>query len=190
MKKRPNRPIAQDDRRQATSPQLVDALALDTPERILAYCREMGFINGTITDVQRLIEGTPNLSLSFEDIGENDAYIRRLDDGSFSIVVNKKHPRTRQRFSMAHEYIHFQMHRPEIDGMALGEKILHRNDERNRIEYQANSGAGEILMPENVFRRVAIENKGSIAALAEAFDVSTLAVRFRARELGIPGHGL
>lgn len=192
MRKSPNRPI-----NRTMLPQTAPALtldqsinALDTPERIIAYCRSAGLINGTETDIEALIRATPELVLSFEAISPNDAYIQKLDDGRYKIAVNSAHPRNRQRFSMAHEYIHYQMHRPEIENMPLGERIMHRNDERNRIEYQANQYAGAILMPEDTFKETIAKLGGNVEKIASAFGVSTLAARFRARDLGISGHGL
>ena len=168
----------------------LDPTALDTPERILAYCQKAGLIQGNSTDIESLIRGNPELTLDFEDIGEFDAFIEKLDPSRFRIVVNRGHPKTRQRFSMAHEYVHYQMHRPEIDSMPSGERILHRSEERDRVEYLANDYAGQILMPETVFRVVAAIKKGDVNAIAAEFNVSSLAVRFRAKTLGIAGHGL
>ena len=189
MRKRPNRPI---DRTlfDFGEERVLDAAALDTPERVLAYCQDQGFFNGTITNIQGLIEDNPELSLDFEDIGEYDAYIKKVGDNHFQIVINKKHSKTRQRFSMAHEYVHYQVHRKEIENMHLGERILHRNEDRDSIEYQANQYAGEILMPETTFTQIAHEKNGDIPEIAKEFHVSPLAVRFRAKILGISGHGL
>lgn len=195
MKKKPSRPIDLtliDEADVLTSTATVDqsALALDTPERIVAFCRSTGLINGAETDIETLIRRTPNLELDFADISPNDAYIEKVDNENYKIVINSRHPRTRQRFSMAHEYVHFQMHRSEIEKMPKGEMIMHRNDERNRIEYQANRYAGFILMPEDTFRSVSSTENGKVEAIASRFGVSSLAVRFRARDLGIDGHGL
>ncbi|MFC4346983.1 ImmA/IrrE family metallo-endopeptidase [Kordiimonas lipolytica] len=187
MKKRPQRPI---DRSLYNEGPELDATALDTPERILSYCRSKGFINGASTDIKAVIESNPFLRLEFDDIGENDAFIEKIDDQMYRIVINARHSRTRQRFSMAHEYIHYQLHRDEIERMPKGERILHRNEERNSIEYQANQLAAEILMPEQTFFQVARASKGSIERIASEFDVSQLAVRYRAKTLGIGGHGL
>lgn len=189
MRKRPIRPI---DRTlfKFDEEQSLIATALDTPERVLAYCRDHGFLNGNVTDIQQLIEDNPELTLTFENIGDYDAYIEKIDEHHFRIVINSKHSKTRQRFSMAHEYVHYQVHRQEIENMPHGERILHRSEEKNRIEYQANEYAAEILMPELSFKQVAHIKNGDIAEIAEEFNLSPLAVRYRAKNLGIAGHGL
>lgn len=189
MRKRPNRPI---DRTlfQAGKEESLNAGALDTPERVLAYCQDQGLIDGNATNIQGLIEGNPELSLDFENIGEYDAYIEKTDEKHYRIVINSKHSPTRQRFSMTHEYVHYQVHRQEIKNMPRGERILHRSEERNRIEYQANNYAAEILMPELAFLQISRAKNGDISEIAKEFRVSPLAVRYRARTLGIAGHGL
>jgi Zn-dependent peptidase ImmA (M78 family) len=193
MRKSPRRPIS---RSNSAADQIYesalsqDVIALDTPERVVEYCRKAGLINGTETNIEELIRKTPGLELEFADTSPNDAYIEKLDEENYRIVINSKHPRNRQRFSMAHEYVHYQMHRPDIEKMPKGERIMHRNDERDRVEYQANRYAGMILMPEDVFREAVNTFSGNIQSIAEAFGVSTLAARFRAKDLEIRGHGL
>lgn len=184
MRKSPNRPINIESRNPAL---IVSATAdvLDTPERILDYCQKKGYINGNQTDIRALIEGDEKLILSFEDLDGYDAYIQKMDDGRYKIAVNRKHPETRQRFSMAHEYIHYQMHRDHIERMPIGERILHRDEQRNSIEYQANRYAAEILMPEETFFAVMHECNGDIAAMAAALGVSVAALRYRADALGV-----
>ena len=189
MRKRPIRPI---DRTlfSAGEEQPLDAAVLDTPERVLAYCQDQGFFDGNATDIRDLIEDNPELSLDFEDIGEYDAFIEKTDENQYRIVINSKHPPTRQRFSMAHEYVHYQVHRQEIENMPRGERILHRSEERNSREYQANQYAAEILMPKLAFTQIARAKNGDISEIAKEFHVSPLAVRYRAKILGIAGHGL
>lgn len=189
MRKRPKRPIDTKLYR-ADEEQSFDATALDTPERVLAFCHDHGFLDGDATDIRRLIESNPALSLHFEDIGGYDAYIEKVKDDRYRIVINRKHSQTRQRFSMAHEYAHYQVHRDEIEKMPHGERILHRSEERDNIEYQASQYAAEILMPELAFTQIARAKNGDISEIAKEFHVSPLAVRYRAKSLRIAGHGL
>jgi Zn-dependent peptidase ImmA (M78 family) len=55
---------------------------------------------------------------------------------------------------------------------------------------QANSFASEVLMPEGDFRKMVRDGKNKIDELAQEFGVSTLALRIRAKNLGMSGHGL
>lgn len=187
--KRPKRPI---DRTlfEVGEGQSLDPAALDTPERVLAYCKDQGLINGNATDIQRLIEDNPELSLDFENIGKYDAYIEKTAENHYRIVINSRHSKTRQRFSMAHEYVHYQAHRQKIENMPPGERILHRGEEPDEIEYLANRHAAEILMPSSAFKQIVRARNGDISKIAKEFQVSPLAVRYRAKALEIGGHGL
>ena len=159
--------------------------SLDTIDRILSYCRKMGFINGNVTDIQSLIEKTEGLELVFEDLGHSDASIEKVSPELYRIKINSRHPKRRQRFSMAHEYAHYQLHRSHLDNLSGGEQILHRSAERDPREYQANRFAAAILMPEAEFRHAFDNEASSASTLAEIFDVSLQATRMRAHELGI-----
>lgn len=189
MRKRPNRPI---DRSKflAEANAAFDVAALDTPERVLAYCKNVGLMDGNSTDIEAVIRANENLILEFLSIGEFDAYIEKISDEKYKIVINRDKPKVRQIFSMAHEYAHYQLHRPAIEKMPHGERILHRSEERNPIERQANRFAADILMPEDAFHQVVRAHGGNIAEVAKVFQVSQIAVRYRAKSLGIAGHGL
>lgn len=189
MKKRPNRPI--DTSRYTQSEDFdFDFAALSTPELVMQYCLKHNLMNGESTDIKQVIISNPNLELVFENLGDNDAYIEKISDERYKISVNKAHPKTRQNFSMAHEYAHYQLHRSKIDDMPHGEKIMHRNEKRNPIESEANRFAADILMPEEAFKQVVRARNGNIIQIATDFNVSPLAVQYRAKTLGIGGHGV
>ncbi|GAA0616289.1 ImmA/IrrE family metallo-endopeptidase [Paenochrobactrum glaciei] len=164
----------------------VGSAALDTPDRVIEYCRKHGLMNGYgAVDIQSLIEKNDNLKLVFEDLGEKDAYIKCLDDGSFVIGINKLHHKNRQVFSMAHEYGHYQLHRHNIKNIAIGEKILHRDGEINAIERQANQFAANILMPREGVERALFETHNSVIGAASLLGVSMAALTNRLNTLGI-----
>lgn len=104
------------------------------------------------------------------------------------IKVNSLHHPNRQRFTIAHELGHYFKHRNEQNDFV--DQNFFRNSESNRIETEANRFAGDLLMPEDEFRLAVKSLSGSIEAVAQKFMVSTLAVRVRAKALGMKGHGL
>lgn len=53
----------------------------------------------------------------------------------------------------------------------------------------ANVFARNILLPENEFR-AEVHKNGNVLRLAQAFRVTTLLIRIRAKELGMGGSGL
>lgn len=184
MKKRPNRPIDPAVLGTVTFDRDLDATALDTPERILEYFRRKQFIRNGCTSIEDAIRENPELDLAYEDLGDADAYIMKLNDSRFKIAINSRHHKNRQRFSMAHEYAHYQLHREHIGTKPEGERILFRNAERNSIEYQANRVAAQILMPDEEFVDFVKRANGDVRAIATIFDVSPEAVRVRASQLG------
>ncbi|WP_114011715.1 ImmA/IrrE family metallo-endopeptidase [Cohaesibacter intestini] len=187
MRKAPKRPI------RTPVPALpdLDVDSLDTTERVIQYCIRHKLIDGVELDIERLIEKNPYLTLKKKPLPDGiDAYIKETSSNHFEIGVNSNHSRTRQRFSMAHEFAHYQLHRENLKGLEQGERILHRSDERNHLEYQANSFAAAMLMPEDYFREEVRKTQGDVAELAARFGVSSLALRYRAKNLGLKGHGV
>lgn len=110
-----------------------------------------------------------------------------MPDG-WVMKVNALHHPNRQRFTIAHELGHFFRHRG--NQTEFTDYHFFRNAESNPMEIEANAFAGELLMPEASFKEMARTFNGSIEALANYFGVSSLAVRVRAKTLGMKGHGL
>ncbi|MNV69463.1 hypothetical protein D3C71_1623750 [compost metagenome] len=115
--------------------------------------------------------------------------LRRAPNGKDWVMkVNALHHPNRQRFTIAHELGHFSRHR---GGQAeFVDQNFFRNGDSSPMESEANRFAGELLMPEEVFRKYVKLFDGSIEELGKHFKVSTLAVRVRAKMLGMKGHGL
>ncbi|WP_287030018.1 ImmA/IrrE family metallo-endopeptidase [Pseudomonas sp. UBA6310] len=102
--------------------------------------------------------------------------------------VNALHHPNRQRFTIAHELAHYSRHR--FTHKSFVDQNFFRNGETSSMEIEANRFAGELLMPESDFRHFVSIFGGNIEALSQHFRVSTLAVRVRAKTLGMKGHGL
>lgn len=176
--KRP-RPVGFESRLPSTTPH-----ALDTPERVLAFCQRNGALSALgSADIEKVINSDPHVSLVFEDLGDKDAYIRHNEDDTYTIGINSSHPRNRQRFSMAHEYAHYQLHREEIKSSPDGERILHRDGRSNPREWQANRFAAEILMPEESVTRALQSTAGNLVKAGLLLKVSVAALQFRIDEL-------
>ena len=112
------------------------------------------------------------------------------------IGVNKNHPPTRQRFTIAHELGHLFLHAPnEEDSSFIDKEIfaLNRNDisasGTDKKEIEANFFAAEILMPaDKLYKDVATLNHSMTKtelyrALAEKYQVSEEAIKFRLKNL-------
>lgn len=107
---------------------------------------------------------------------------------TYKIIVNKLHPQTRKNFTIAHEIAHFCLHKNLKE--VFEDQTFFRNEKVDPMETEANTFAAELLMPEQEFSQRLNSGINTISELSEEFDVSTLAVRVRAKQLGLGGHGL
>jgi Zn-dependent peptidase ImmA (M78 family) len=123
------------------------------------------------------------------------------DDGSVTVGINSYHPRVRQCFSIAHEIGHAQLHmgkgkdRIFVDPPA---RQLFRDRDaslgEDPREVQANQYAAALLMPrpfvatqgrDLVERNPRITMDQLVTSMAERFEVSSQAMRYRLVTLGI-----
>ncbi len=125
---------------------------------------------------------------------EESGMITKIN-GQYVIYVNKKHPTTRIRFTIAHEIAHFLLHKQKLDEQKeLIDKVrqptpsLHLcetailSPEEKKMEIEANDLAAEILMPEAQFKNI-WKHAITVEEVAEKFNVSVSAATFRAVNL-------
>ncbi len=114
------------------------------------------------------------------------------------IGVNSTHPATRQRFTIAHEIAHLQLHkgRPLIVDSFIH---VNRRDTKSSLatdaeEIQANAFAAELLMPAALLRQEVTRSLNARAMpsqdqlvqnLASRFQVSPQAMAYRLINLGL-----
>lgn len=97
------------------------------------------------------------------------------------IKVNRSEADVRQRFTVAHELgHHFLRHGKAFRDDSSNFSTLVRDWK----EVQANRFAAELLMPEGAIR-AAVKRESDISRLARMFDVSTAAIGFRLKNLGL-----
>jgi Zn-dependent peptidase ImmA (M78 family) len=122
------------------------------------------------------------------------AYVR---EGVPIVGINTLHAPNRQRFTLAHELAHVQLHGPELENAVHVDRGSLRRDAvsatgTDPIEIEANTFAAELLMPQDLLlailngRSVDLEDDDAVAALAKRFRVSEAAMRFRLDSLGEP----
>jgi Zn-dependent peptidase ImmA (M78 family) len=112
------------------------------------------------------------------------------------IVVNSLHHLNRQRFTLAHELGHFELHMKEIGSEVHVDKkfLAFARDAKSslgwdRKEVEANRFAGELLVPQHMLtqelrgRLVDVEDEDLIANLAGRFEVSRQVMTFRIGDL-------
>lgn len=113
--------------------------------------------------------------------------------GRSIIGVNKLHPSTRQRFTIAHEIGHLLLHKLEMPH--FDRRVLMRNTKSSLaidpMEIEANRFAAELLMPKAFILKdleaLGIEelDDEKLSALAERYNVSLQACSVRLSSLGL-----
>jgi Zn-dependent peptidase ImmA (M78 family) len=114
------------------------------------------------------------------------------------IAINEKHALTRQRFTIAHEFGHYVLHK-NLSNVFFDESLVFFRDQEsaNGTKYQeieANNFAAELLMPEALLKKhLALKpldafdeaDNSGICQLAQEFGVSTQALTIRLTKLGL-----
>lgn len=167
-------------RRKVARGQIDDASTLRT------LARDRGLAT-TPLDVEALAREL-GLSIWRKPLADNTSGFLKKTDIGWGITVNSLHHPNRQRFTIAHELAHYCLHRYEQTEFV--DKILFRNEEANPMEREANRLAGELLVPEDELRSLMESGVKTVDQLATRFEVSSLALRVRAKQLGMSGHGL
>lgn len=112
------------------------------------------------------------------------------------IVVNLDHHSRRQRFTIAHELGHYELHPGRELTVDSSVRLNWRDDvaglATDQEEIDANAFAAELLMPADAVRAAVASLRGELAdprkvsaRLTARFDVSTEAMGYRLINLGI-----
>lgn len=103
-------------------------------------------------------------------------------ESGYAIYVNEKHPKNRQRFTIAHELAHFILHK-DLIGDGIVDNALYRSGLNSKVETEANRLAAEILMPLHLIVDAWDDAVDTVSDLAKKFHVSETAMAIR---LGVP----
>ena len=117
------------------------------------------------------------ISVLYDDELEKTGRSGRYSPEKRTIYINRKEPEYRQRFTVAHELGHCLL---EHGARNRVNKTLEAPD---HCEREANQFAAELLMPEYAVKKLAPDN--GLDMLAWYFDVSTTAMYFRMKNLGL-----
>ena len=163
-------------------------------------------------DVER-IANILHIPIRFEVLPETISGFLHRNDASATIVVNKKHPKQRQRFTIAHEIAHFVLgHKTDQIHVDRTYEISIRQDRRtgragvkfrkepgtdqlgmrDRDEVHANAFAAALLMPRSMVTKdmKKASSTGSfddslIAELTKRYDVSERALIIQLNTLNL-----
>ena len=120
------------------------------------------------------------IKVVYEDLPSTVSGYLRSKDGQYVIGINSKHHKKRQRFTLAHELGHFCLHK-EKDGndVVFEDEIFYRIENSSSIEYAANEFASRLLIPQNRLEDKLNEGMTDLKELADYFEVSQDAMRYR-----------
>lgn len=127
------------------------------------------------------------LSIKISSLGTGISGQISREGNQYVIRVNRNEARERQRFTIGHELAHYLLHRNIIDTSPEGIKdsVLYRSGAPERIEFEANRLAAEIVMPIALVSRALQESFGgvvtetTIEGLASQFQVSKAAMEIK-----------
>ena len=154
-----------------------------------------------ITSTPVPVEKIPRLlgaQLRYSPLDDELSGMAFIKDGIPIIGVNVRHHPNRQRFTIAHEIGHMQLHREHITNAVHVDKgfpisVLRRDATSaagtERLEIEANQFAAALLMPRTILNRVLAETRidiDDVAALercAKKFKVSRQTLEYRIRNL-------
>lgn len=136
-----------------------------------------------------------NLQVFSVDLPDDQSGHICKDSGQPYIEVNRSHPITRQRFTIAHEISHYLKHESALEKQGqLDRKSQFSSPEEAKMEAEADEAAASILMPKKLVEAYFTENNWStltrfttemIEQIANEFRVSRAMAITRLRELGI-----
>ena len=161
---------------------------IDSADKLLAFARQQGIAVFPI-DVAAIASAL-GIDVQYRQLdGDLSGILRQSSDGAkWEMIVNAAYHTNRQRYTIAHELGHFCLHR--YAEKEFKDRIFFRATASDPMEWQANEFAGQILMPEDDLRNLVRQGITSVDDLAKKCEVSSLALRIRAKQLGFSGHGL
>lgn len=134
------------------------------------------------------------LAVKSYDLGENVSGVLVINDGTGFIGYNPNESKVRQRFTIAHELGHYELHNNEsvlfVDKQFKVE-FRNQNSASGEVIYEreANAFAASILMPEKILineiknHHFELSDDDNLQELAKLFNVSVSAMTFRLMNL-------
>lgn len=136
------------------------------------------------------------LKIKAYDLGEDVSGVLVIKEGQGFIGYNPTESKVRQRFTVAHELGHYELHNKENESALFVDKqfkVEFRNQDSSTGEIvrerEANAFAAALLMPEKLLvkeiknHHFELSDDDSLQELAKLFNVSVSAMTFRLMNL-------
>jgi Zn-dependent peptidase ImmA (M78 family) len=148
---------------------------------VIASARQKGYIANCNTKIEEIVKDH-NIDIVMEDMNSAQSGSLSYNNGKWVMRINQKHHPKRRRFTMAHEFAHYYLHREATP--YFEDTTFFRNDNTSSIEFAANDFASKLLMPEEDVKKCISEGTSNLSDLANKFEVSIDAMRNRITNLG------
>ena len=153
-------------------------------------------VKGPPVPVERIAKSL-GVRLEYAPLDDELSGLAHIRDGVAIIAINTLHAANRQRFTLAHELAHIQLHHDELERVVHVDRGSLRRDALaaagvDPIEIEANAFAAELLMPKALLesalqgRSVDLEDDSAVLVLTKRFRVSDAAMRYRLSSFGEP----
>jgi Zn-dependent peptidase ImmA (M78 family) len=168
----------------------------DAEEAAARVLRESGFLGEVPTPIEA-VATKRGAQVVRERLDRDVSGLLFRDDESVIIGVNDLHAPRRQRFTIAHEVGHLEMHKGRplvLDHVRINMRDATSSTATDVEEIEANQFAAAILMPSNLVIREAkrllkddptATDASIVPLLAHGFEVSEQAMEIRLVNLGL-----
>lgn len=150
-------------------------------DSIIAKAKNDGFITQRGVDIVSIVKNE-GILIQEEILPSSISGSLFKSDGRWIIRVNKNHHIHRQRFTIAHEFAHYCLHKS--DNEYFEDEIFFRDENLSSIEYAANTFAARLIMPDPLIREAISNGTVSLSSLSEKFNVSLHAMKNKVENLG------
>ena len=161
---------------------------LSTPEHLIELAQNKGIETDPInvTKLAKIL----GIVVRYEPMQdeESGSLKKEKKTGNWVMTINSLHHPHRQRFTIAHEIAHRIRHAANSD--TFEDTTFFRNGDSNWMETEANTFAASLLMPKSEFDNFVENVSSKVEDISLHFQVSSHAVRIRAKVLNYDGHNL
>jgi Zn-dependent peptidase ImmA (M78 family) len=148
---------------------------------IISKATKDGFVKGSVVDILQIVKSFGIVVNEVDLPSTKSGYLTKIDD-KWVIGVNKNHSTRRKKFTIAHEFAHYCLHKSDKNNFV--DTLFFRDENLTSIEYAANAFAAKLLMPDDPLNDAIKKGVVSLRELADIFDVSFLAIKKRVTGLG------
>ena len=139
-------------------------------------------INSSTIDIEHIIKNE-GIVIEYKNLpSEISGLLTSSNNKDWIVQINKNHHKNRQRFTLAHEFAHYCLHRYSYS--EFEDTTFFRANNDSIMENEANRFASELLMPEDKIRSKISAGCVNLSEMAIIFEVSILAMKYRLENLG------